>query len=124
MTSARAVIPSAARDLLLLSGTILAILIWSSIRPHDRFTWFLEVAPVLIGLPILYVTRNRFPLTRLTYYLLAVHAIILMVGGKYTYAEVPFGFWLQDVFGMRGTTTIASATSRRASCRRSWRARS
>ena len=82
-----------------MAGAIFAVLLWSGIAPHDRFTWFLEVAPVLIGFPILYVTRNRFPLTRLTYTLLAIHAVILMVGGKYTYAEVPFGFWLQDAFG-------------------------
>jgi putative membrane protein len=75
------------------------ILVWSGIAPRDRFTWLLEVAPVLIGAPILVATRKRFPLTRLVYTLLLIHAIILMVGGKYTYAEVPFGFWLQDVFG-------------------------
>jgi putative membrane protein len=76
-----------------------AILIWSGIAPRDRFTWFLEVAPVLIGVPILVALRKRFPLTGLVYTLLWIHAIILMVGGKYTYAEVPFGFWLQDAFG-------------------------
>lgn len=75
------------------------ILVWSGIAPRDRFTWLLEVAPVLIGAPILVATRKRFPLTRLVYTLLWIHAIILMVGGKYTYAEVPFGFWLQDAFG-------------------------
>ena len=93
------VIPSAARDLLPLSGTIVLVLLWSAYHPHDRFTWFLEVAPVLIAFPILYVTRHRFPLTRLTYVLLALHAVILMVGGKYTYAEVPLGYWLQDALG-------------------------
>jgi len=85
--------------LLALSGTVLAVLVRSAIAPRDRFTWLLEVAPVLIALPVLYVTRRRFPLTRLTYVLLAIHAIILMVGGRYTYAEVPFGFWVQDAFG-------------------------
>jgi putative membrane protein len=79
--------------------TVLLVLAWSAIHPHDRFTWFLEVAPVLVALPLLYVTRHRFPLTRLTYVLLTVHAIILMVGGKYTYAEVPLGYWLQDALG-------------------------
>jgi putative membrane protein len=93
------VIPSAGRDLLPLSGTVLIVLLWSAIHPHDRFTWFLEVAPVLIVFPILYVTRHRFPLTRLTYVLLTLHAVILMVGGKYTYAEVPLGYWLQDALG-------------------------
>jgi putative membrane protein len=76
-----------------------AILVWSGVAPHDRFTWFLEVAPVLIGAPILVALRHRFRLTPLVYTLLWIHAIILMVGGKYTYAEVPFGFWLQDAFG-------------------------
>jgi putative membrane protein len=82
---------------LLVTG--IAILIWSGIAPHDRFTWFLEVAPVLIGVPILVYVYPRFRLTRLVYTLLWVHAIILMVGGRYTYAEVPFGFWMQEAFG-------------------------
>jgi putative membrane protein len=75
------------------------VLVWSGIAPRDRFTWLLEVAPVLIGVPILVALRRRLRLTRLVYTLLWIHAIILMVGGKYTYAEVPFGFWLQDAFG-------------------------
>ena len=79
--------------------SLLAILIWSGIEPHDRFTWFLEVAPVLIGVPILIYIWPRFRLTPLVYTLLWIHAVILMVGGKYTYAEVPIGFWLQDTFG-------------------------
>ena len=100
MTSPRpAVVPSKARDLLPLAGTVLLVLLGSAIAPHDRFTWFLEVAPVLIAFPILYITRHRFPLTRLTYVLLTLHAVILMVGGKYTYAEVPLGYWMQDALG-------------------------
>lgn len=79
--------------------SLLAILIWSGIEPHDRFTWFLEVAPVLIGVPILIYIWPRFRLTPVVYTLLWIHAVILMVGGKYTYAEVPIGFWLQDTFG-------------------------
>ena len=82
---------------LLVTATI--VLVWSGVRPHDRFTWLLEVAPVLIGVPILIASYRRFRLTRLVYTLLWIHAIILMVGGKYTYAEVPFGFWLQGAFG-------------------------
>ncbi len=78
----------------------LAVLVWSGIEPHDRFTWFLEVAPVLIGLPIVIATHRRFPLTPLLYLLLTLHAVILMVGGKYTYAEVPAGFWVQDLLGL------------------------
>jgi putative membrane protein len=76
-----------------------AVLVWSGIEPRDRFTWLLEVAPVLLGAPVLVALRQRFRLTRLVYTLLWLHAIILMVGGKYTYAEVPLGFWLQDAFG-------------------------
>ena len=82
-----------------LVAAALAVLVWSGTRPHDRFTWFLEVAPVLIGLPLLIYLWPTLRLTRLVYTLLWVHAVILMVGGRYTYAEVPFGFWLQDVFG-------------------------
>jgi putative membrane protein len=83
--------------LLLLS--LVVVLAWSGFAPHDRFTWFLEVAPVLIGVPILICLWPGLRLTRLVYTLLWIHAVILMVGGKYTYAEVPFGFWLQDAFG-------------------------
>ena len=82
---------------LLLTASI--VLVWSGIRPHDRFTWLLEVAPVLIGGPILVASHRAFRLTPLVYTLLWIHAIILMIGGKYTYAEVPLGFWLQDAFG-------------------------
>ncbi len=82
-----------------LVAAALAVLVWSGIRPHDRFTWLLEVAPVLLGLPLLIYLRPTLRLTRLVYTLLWVHAVILMVGGRYTYAEVPLGFWLQDVFG-------------------------
>ncbi|HEX2451386.1 MAG TPA: DUF2238 domain-containing protein [Gemmatimonadales bacterium] len=79
---------------------VLAVLVWSGIRPHDRFTWFLEVAPVLIGLPIVLATYGRFPLTPLLATLLTIHAVILMVGGKYTYAQVPAGFWVQEWLGL------------------------
>ena len=89
--------PSAYELALLLSAA--AVLVWSGIAPHDRFTWLLEVAPVLIGAPLLIWLWPRFRLTRLVATLLWIHAVILMVGGKYTYAEVPLGFWLQDVFG-------------------------
>jgi putative membrane protein len=83
-----------------LLGLVLAVLVWSGIAPHDRFTWLLEVAPVLIGLPIVLATHRRFPLTPLLAVLLALHAIILMVGGKYTYALVPAGFWVQEWLGL------------------------
>jgi putative membrane protein len=74
----------------------LLVLLWSGIGPKDRFTWFLEVAPVLIGLPLLIFTRRDFPLTSLAYGLLALHGVILMIGGHYTYAEMPLFNWLRD----------------------------
>ena len=74
----------------------LAVLIWSGIGPHDYPTWWLEVFPALIGAGILWVTRDRFPLTRMTYILILIHCIILMVGGHYTYAEVPLGEWARE----------------------------
>ena len=82
---------------LLLLGA--AVLVWSGIEPHDRTTWWLEVAPVLIAVPVLALTRKRFPLTALAYRLIFVHALILMLGGHYTYARVPLGFWAQELFG-------------------------
>jgi len=82
-----------------LLALVLGVLAWSGLAPHDRFTWFLEVAPVLMGLPLVLLTARRFPLTPLAYTLLALHACILMVGGKYTYAEVPLGFWVRDALG-------------------------
>jgi putative membrane protein len=74
-----------------------AVLLWSGIRPFDRFTWFLEVVPALIGLPILVFTYRRFPFTRLVYILILMHAIVLMVGGHFTYAREPFFEWLKQV---------------------------
>lgn len=84
---------------LLLAG-VFAVLLWSGIAPKDRFTWFLEVAPVLIALPILLFSRVRFPLTALAYLAIALHAVILMVGGHYTYAEMPLFNWLRDSFDL------------------------
>jgi putative membrane protein len=75
------------------------VLLWSGWHPADRLTWWLEVAPALIVLPILIATRRRFPLTSLLYVLIAVHAMILMVGGKYTYAEVPLFDRIRDALG-------------------------
>ena len=84
------------RFLLLIVGVALGV---SGIGPVDRATWWLEVAPVLIGAPVLLVTSRRFPLTRLTYTLLAIHALILILGGHYTYARVPLGVWAQELCG-------------------------
>lgn len=72
----------------------------SGVGPRDRPTWWMEVAPVLIAVPILWATRRRFPLTPLLYGLVALHACVLALGGHYTYAEVPFGFWVRDALGL------------------------
>jgi putative membrane protein len=79
---------------------VLLVLAWSGYQPHDYFTWVLEVTPVLIALPVLIMTRKSFPLTPLSYFLIAVHATILMIGGHYTYAEVPLFNWLRDTFDL------------------------
>jgi putative membrane protein len=79
-------------------AVFIAVLVWSAIDPKDFFTWMLEVLPALIGAGALWLTRESFPLTRLTYTLILVHCVILMVGGHYTYAEVPLGEWVRDVF--------------------------
>ncbi len=75
------------------------VLIWSAIAPKDGFTWFLEVVPALIGIILLTLTRRRFPLTPLLYVLILIHSIVLMVGGHYTYAEVPLFDWLREPLG-------------------------
>jgi len=77
-----------------------AIFVWSGVAPYDRMTWVLEIFPIVFALPVLYLTRNRFPLTRLVYWLILIHAVILMVGGHYTYARVPFGWWVQAMLGL------------------------
>jgi putative membrane protein len=77
-----------------------AALVVSGIRPFDRLTWFMEVAPVLIAVPILIATHRRFPLTPLLYTLIFVHALVLILGGAYSYARVPLGFWLQDLLAL------------------------
>ena len=77
----------------------LAVLTWSGIAPRDRVTWILEVAPAVIGAFALLLTRRSFPLTPLVYGLILVHCIILMVGGHYTYAQVPLFDWIRDALG-------------------------
>ena len=80
-------------------GVFLFVLIWSAVEPADRMTWWMEVIPAILGFVILIVTRQRFPLTPLVYFLILIHAVILMVGGHYTYAEVPIGEWLREFSG-------------------------
>ena len=79
---------------------VAGVLIWSGIAPTDRLTWFLEVIWVLIGVPLILVLRGRFDLTRLLLWLIAIHCVILIYGGKYTYAETPIGDWVQATFDL------------------------
>jgi putative membrane protein len=76
-----------------------AVLVWSGIEPKDRATWALEVAPAVIGFIVLACTCRRFPLTPLLYVLILLHCVVLIVGGKYTYAEVPLFDWIRPLFG-------------------------
>ena len=80
-------------------AVFLLVLTWSAIEPADRLTWWMEVIPAILGLGVLLVTRQRFPLSGLVYFLILIHAVILMVGGHYTYAEVPVGDWLSSLTG-------------------------
>lgn len=86
--------------LLALLALVLAALAISGVSPNDRTTWWLEVFPVLIVIPLLLATYRRFELTSLAYSIIAVHALILILGGAYTYAQVPLGFSLQEWFGL------------------------
>jgi len=79
---------------------LLVLLVYSGIAPYDRTTWILEVFPVLVALPVLWATYRRFPLTGLLYGFVFVHAVVLIVGGAYTYARVPLGFALADLFSL------------------------
>ena len=72
----------------------------SGISPYDRLTWWLEVAPILVAIAILVPTADSYRLTPLLYWLMAIHALLIMVGGHYTYANVPLGFWVQDLFDL------------------------
>ncbi len=74
--------------------------IWSAIAPLQRFTWWLEIAPILMALPILFFTHKHYEFTLLAYVLMLLHAIILLIGGHYTYAEVPLFNWLRDTFDL------------------------
>lgn len=74
------------------------VFIWSVINPKDLFTWFLEVFPAIIGLFILFITYKKFQFTNMVYFLILLHSIILMIGGHYTYAEVPFFDYIKEVF--------------------------
>lgn len=77
-----------------------AALIASSFGPSDTLTWWLEVAPVIIAVPVLAYTYQRFHLTELVYFFIVIHCLILILGGTYTYAKVPLGFWIQEAFDL------------------------
>ena len=81
-------------------GFVLVALVVSGIAPYDRATWWMEVSPVIIAAPILIATHRRFPLTGLLYVLICLHALVLIIGGTHTYARVPLGFVLQDLFDL------------------------
>ena len=89
---------SAPRTHLALLLTVIAVILWSGWRPHDRFTWWLEVTPGLVGLVLLLATYRRFRFTTLCYTLIALHICVLCVGGHYTYARVPLFDWLRPLF--------------------------
>lgn len=84
----------------LILAVVLAVFIWSGINPHDRFTWILEVLPAVAGFFILAATYFRFKFTRLAYLLIALHMVVLMVGGHYTYAHVPLFDWIRDALDL------------------------
>lgn len=83
-----------------LLAVFLTVSVWSVINPRDLFTWFLEVLPALIGLVVIIATYKRFRLTTLLYVLICIHATILLIGGHYTYAEMPLFNWLRDTFSL------------------------
>lgn len=81
-------------------GIFFSGLVWSGLYPKDYLTWLLETAPAMIALIVLVATRKQFRLTNLAYCLILIHSLILMIGGHYTYAEVPLFNWLKDVFDL------------------------
>ena len=87
-------------DYLLIIGLWILGLVLSGLHPKDRLTWMLEVFPVFIAIPALYWTRTTFPLPRYILVLILIHGIVLMIGGHYTYAEAPLGYWIKDLFGL------------------------
>jgi putative membrane protein len=88
------------RTLLWITLVVAPALTWSGIAPFDRLTWYLEVFPAVIAFVVLYMSARRYPLTPLLYWLIGFHCLILILGGHYTYARVPLGFWLQDLFDL------------------------
>lgn len=87
------------RRLIIFLALLAPVAVWSAIAPHDRFTWWLEVAPAIIGVGLIVALRHRFPLSTLLLALVWVHCVVLLVGGHYTYARVPLFDWLRDATG-------------------------
>ncbi len=81
-------------------AALLALLVLSGVHPYDRATWAMEVAPVVLAVPLLWFTHRRFPLTPVLYACIFVHAAVLMLGGAYSYARVPLGFEIQQFWGL------------------------
>lgn len=100
MSEEQTFLPGARRDLAAVMAVWIIGLIVSGVAPYDRVTWVLEAAPVMIAVPLLLATREKFPFTTLAYVLICVHGLILMVGAAYTYAQVPAGYWAQEWLGL------------------------
>ena len=94
------VMPVQRLKLAIATALLLALLALSGAHPYDRLTWLLEVLPIIVVLPLLWFTRTRYPLTALLYAAIFLHAVVLMTGGAYTYARVPLGFYLADLFDL------------------------
>ena len=92
--------PKPSSSLIAAAVSLVGLLAWSGLAPFDRPTWALEVLPVIIALAVMIPTWRRFPLTSLLYFCIFLHAVVLIVGGTYTYARVPFGFQLADLLGI------------------------
>lgn len=88
------------RALVWMTMVVVPALALSGVRPYDRLTWYLEVFPVVIALPVLCLTARRFPLTPLLYWLIGLHCLVLVLGAHYTYARVPAGFWFQELLDL------------------------
>ena len=104
------------KPLILFMLALLLILSLSAIHPYDRLTWLMEVAPVLIALPVMAATYRRFPLTTLLYVLIFIHALILIAGGAYTYARVPLAYGFRTCCRSTAILTTRSAISCKALC--------
>ena len=100
MPAAEGAAPRPRREPLILLAALTAAVILSGISPRSRPVWWLEEAPVLVGIPVLIFTRRRFPLTPLSYRLIFFHALLLVVGSHYTFSRVPLGLWLRDTLSL------------------------